>query len=147
MGWGRILEASPPSKDCQECATAISSKKNDTKSPPFTRQIFLSKPSQTGLEEPAAPGKPEQSESPRLDGQEEQAGEGMAGSARGPGGDKGAEAGGFFRSPGRKISSSPGRMCACPDRFPEKIDLAPAFCYCKKVPQERLGTCVLTVEA
>src|ERR1035437_9592997 len=65
----------------------------------------------------------------------------------GRGGDKGAEAGGFFRSPGRKISSSPGRMCACPDRFPEKIDLAPAFCYCKKVPQERLRTCVLTVEA
>jgi len=35
MGWGSILEALPPSKVCQECATAISSKKNDIKSLPL----------------------------------------------------------------------------------------------------------------
>jgi hypothetical protein len=110
MGWGRILEASPPSKDCQECATAISSKKNDTKSPPFTRQVFLSKPSQTGLEEPAAPGKPEQSESPRLDGQEEQAGEGMAGSARGPGGTRALKP---ADSSARRGGKSPHRQEGC----------------------------------
>jgi len=39
MGWGSILEAVPPSKVCQECATAISSKKNDTKSLPFKRLV------------------------------------------------------------------------------------------------------------
>ena len=45
MGWGSILEALPPSKVCQECATAISSKKNDTKSLPLKRLVGLWGPS------------------------------------------------------------------------------------------------------
>ena len=45
MGWGSILEALPPSKVCQACATAISSRKNDTKSLRFAMPVGLSEPS------------------------------------------------------------------------------------------------------
>ena len=34
-----------------------------------------------------------------------------------------------------------------PVRWSEIIDPTPVSCYCKKVPQERLRTCVLTMEA
>lgn len=44
-GWGSILEAPPPSKVCQECATAISSKKNDTKSLPLKMLAGPKRPS------------------------------------------------------------------------------------------------------
>jgi predicted GH43/DUF377 family glycosyl hydrolase len=47
-GWDSILEAVLPSKVCQACATAISSKKNDTKSPPFKRPVGRRGPSQPG---------------------------------------------------------------------------------------------------